>query len=397
MKQEERGTGSVFQLPNGKWCWQGSYIDETGKKKRPKRTFATRKEALDFQENQKKDIEKEKIRKERGYTVQRIYDEFLKEVESEKIKYSKNTMRCTKSNFDKHILPTFKDDILKNIKGEKLERFFYLLKNGDEKKGIPALSEKTVKNIHDDFKKLYQYAEDEKYISYNTLKALEIKFDINDDEIVNTISESEYQQVINNEENKKLYLYPVVWFLGETGLRAEELAFYETDIKSIELGKNKGNGRYVEIKKSVVREKGKGLEIIDELKTKESKRRVPLSNAAEFALATWEMHKFDLSKKVKKEVDERKQLCFRTKFNTQIDYRNILDCYHQMLENCNLEQRGLHSLRKRFIKHSLSAGVSKMEVAKMLGHSVSTMFKSYYDLDDNILADIMKKFEKSYE
>ena len=51
MAQAEYGTGTVT-FKNGKWIWTGYYKDNTGKIKRPQKSFKTQKEALVYQAEQ---------------------------------------------------------------------------------------------------------------------------------------------------------------------------------------------------------------------------------------------------------------------------------------------------------------------------------------------------------
>ena len=52
MAQVKYGTGTIFQTKDGRWKWQGYFMDDTGKKHRPTKTFNTEAEALKFQAEQ---------------------------------------------------------------------------------------------------------------------------------------------------------------------------------------------------------------------------------------------------------------------------------------------------------------------------------------------------------
>ena len=58
--QAKYGTGTITKK-NGKWVWVGHYKDDTGKIKRPTKTFKTEKEAMLFQAEQ---VSKTQIKKE---------------------------------------------------------------------------------------------------------------------------------------------------------------------------------------------------------------------------------------------------------------------------------------------------------------------------------------------
>ena len=76
-----------------------------------------------------------------------------------------------------------------------------------------------------------------------------------------------------------------------------------------------------------------------------------------------------------------------------LDQRNLLRALHMMCENAGIPKRGLHSLRKLFINHTLRQGITPFDLAKVTGHSVQTMFKYYHDLDDELLTQIANASE----
>ena len=76
--QAKYGTGTV-NFKNGKWVWTGYYKDDTGKIKRPAKTFNTEKEALLFQAEQtSKTLIKKEMRSE-DITLKRVFELWLSE------------------------------------------------------------------------------------------------------------------------------------------------------------------------------------------------------------------------------------------------------------------------------------------------------------------------------
>ena len=47
MAQVKYGTGTIFQTKDGRWKWQGYFMDDMGKKHRPTKTFNTEAEGVD--------------------------------------------------------------------------------------------------------------------------------------------------------------------------------------------------------------------------------------------------------------------------------------------------------------------------------------------------------------
>ena len=196
---------------------------------------------------------------------------------------------------------------------------------------------------------------------------------------------AEYEAIVSNPENKKSYYLPAIMFLAETGLRVEELAIKKTDYHLTESGT-----AYIVINKSIVRaltddDKSTELRLMDNVKNDASVRKVPLNafaqNAVENQLAYC------------KENEIRSPLIFCTTTGAMLDQRNLLRALHMMCENAGIPKRGLHSLRKLFINHTLRQGITPFDLAKVTGHSVQTMFKYYHDLDDELLTQIANASE----
>lgn len=76
-----------------------------------------------------------------------------------------------------------------------------------------------------------------------------------------------------------------------------------------------------------------------------------------------------------------------------LEQRNLLRALHSFCKNAGIEKRGLHSLRKLYINHTLQQGIAPFDLAKITGHSMQTMFKYYHDLDEELLQNIANASE----
>jgi integrase len=221
---------------------------------------------------------------------------------------------------------------------------------------------------------------DEGFIYEDPLAELKVEKPKQKKEIVNKMTFAEYEAIVCNAENKKSYYLPAIMFLAETGLRVEELAIKKADYRLTENGT-----AYVIINKSVVRaltddDATTELRLMDNVKSDASERKVPLNifaqNAIENQLAYCQEHEI------------RSPFIFCTKTGAMLDQRNLLRALHMMCVNAEIPKRGLHSLRKLFINHTLRQGITPFDLAKVTGHSMQTMFRYYHDLDDELLAKI---------
>ena len=378
MAQVKYGTGTIFQTKDGRWKWQGYFVDDTGKKHRPTKTFNTEAEALKFQAEQVAKTEVKKAMKSKDITLAECFDLWKEAVKEGSVKISETTRKNTIQNFNKHLLPLLGHQQLNKLNVSTLKRYFTKLRKDGS-------SVKTVYNIYTDLKQVVKYAMKQGIIYEDPLSGFDIEKPKASGQVVNVMTFAEYEAIVSNPENKKSYYLPAIMFLAETGLRVEELAIKKTDYHLTESGT-----AYIVINKSIVRaltddDKSTELRLMDNVKNDASVRKVPLNafaqNAVENQLAYC------------KENEIRSPFIFCTTTGAMLDQRNLLRALHMMCENAGIPKRGLHSLRKLFINHTLRQGITPFDLAKVTGHSVQTMFKYYHDLDDELLTQIANASE----
>ena len=378
MAQVKYGTGTIFQTKDGRWKWQGYFVDDTGKKHRPTKTFNTEAEALKFQAEQVAKTEVKKAMKSKDITLAERFDLWKEAVKEGSVKISETTRKNTIQNFNKHLLPLLGHQQLNKLNVTTLKRYFTKLRKDGS-------SVKTVYNIYTDLKQVVKYAMKQGIIYEDPLSGFDIEKPKASGQVVNVMTFAEYEAIVSNPENKKSYYLPAIMFLAETGLRVEELAIKKTDYHLTESGT-----AYIVINKSIVRaltddDKSTELRLMDNVKNDASVRKVPLNafaqNAVENQLAYC------------KENEIRSPFIFCTTTGAMLDQRNLLRALHMMCENAGIPKRGLHSLRKLFINHTLRQGITPFDLAKVTGHSVQTMFKYYHDLDEELLTKIANASE----
>ena len=383
MAQVKYGTGTIFQTKDGRWKWQGYFIDDTGKKHRPTKTFNTEAEALKFQAEQVAKTEVKKAMKSRDITLAECFDLWKEDVKAGKVKIAETTRKNTIQNFNKHLIPLLGNQKLKKLNMTTLQRHFNDLRKGGN--GAEPRSVKTVYNIYTDLKQVVNYAMEQGYIYEDPLKELKIEKPKVSKEVVNVMTFAEYEAIVMNEENRKSFYMPAIMFLAETGLRVEELAIKKGDYLTTESGT-----AYVRISKSIVRtlkddDMTSEIRLLDNLKNDDSYRRVPLNVFAQSAVESQLQYC--------KEHNIRSPFIFCTSVGTMLDQRNLLRALHMMCVNAGIPKRGLHSLRKLFINHTLKQGITPFDLAKVTGHSIETMFKYYHALDDEMLTKIANASE----
>ncbi len=379
MAQTKYGTGTVSQRKkDNKWIWTGYYKDNKGKVHRPIKVFDTEEKALIHQAQQLslKTAEKEKSLK--GYTVNDVYEKWFDSALNGELKISQTTIKNSSGNLKKHILPQIGTNKINKINTHTLKVYFNSL----------TLSQKTKYNIYCDLLLLIKYAKDKKYIYENPLGDFVIKNQTKK-KVVNVLYANEYKRIIENERNKKSYYYNLIVFLAETGLRISEVAFKESDYIVTESGLHL---LYVDktLHRVLINDKETVVKLIEDVKNKESERYIPLNlfaqNAVENQLA------------YKKEHNIRTPFIFTSKTGTLLDKDNVGRAFRSMCKNADIPLgRGLHSLRKRYINHTLKAGVTPQDLAKTTGHSPQTMLKYYHEIDEDILRQIADTSESRTE
>lgn len=372
MAQVKYGTGTIFK-DGDKWRWQGCYVDATGKKHRPSKTFRTEEEAIKFQAEQTAQTEVKKAKKSKNITTEEAFQLWCEAVKAGEVKISETTRNNSIRNWRTHLLPLLGSDPIKVLSVIKIDRYFTKLLN-------KGRSKRTIYNIYADLLKVIKFAKKQGIIYNNPIADLVVENPKPSKKVVNVMTFKEYELLVGCQENKESYYYNAIIFLAETGLRAEELAIKKDDYFVTDDGL-----AFIVIEKSVVRalkddDKTSHIIISDNVKSENSDRRVPLNlfaqNAIENQLACC------------RDRGIHSPFIFCTTTGGMLDQRNLLRALHTMCKNAGIPRRGLHSLRKLYINHTLRNGIAAFDLAKVTGHSLQTMFNYYRDLDDEMLKTI---------
>ena len=243
MAQVKYGTGTIFQTKDGRWKWQGYFIDDTGKKHRPTKTFNTEAEALKFQAEQVAKTEVKKAMKSKDITLAECFGLWKEAVKEGSVKISETTRKNTIQNFNKHLLPLLGHQQLNKLNVTTLKRYFTKLRKDGS-------SVKTVYNIYTDLKQVVKYAMKQGIIYEDPLSGFDIEKPKASGQVVNVMTFAEYEAIVSNPENKKSYYLPAIMFFAETGLRVEELAIKKTDYHLTESGTAYISRIFIRLRKS---------------------------------------------------------------------------------------------------------------------------------------------------
>lgn len=368
--------GGTIYKQGLKWIWKSPPYTEDGVKKRIRKSFDTEEQAIAQRELFYSFLRGGEVNNFiEGLTVKQAYEKWV-EIEwqnEEHITY--NTQRGYANTFQKHILPFVGTFPIDNLNPKPLNLHLQeLAKQGRARK--------TIINIRQTLVKLLQYSQKRGWIDVNNENSIIIPDTPKSkrERVVNTISQTEYEQVIDHLDKQCSQFTNVIKFLRATGIRAEELCIKPSDI----------DGHKLKIERAIKRKNfhksgvSSSLTVSNYLKSDASYRTIPLSEEA--LKAVTEAIQWKREKGIKSEY------IFCTGTGALIEQRNILRAFHNACEKAGIQKRGLHSLRKLFCKTLKDLPLDWEQVRTIMGHeSVQVSQQYYYSIDNDDIDDIAGK------
>ena len=365
--RKSNGEGSIFQRSDGRWCAKiqiGTL--ENGKPK------------MKFFYSMKYKIVKDKLTAYKTLLNNNPYEKLNDTVD----KFITNWLTTVKSNnlkpssYDR-LEATINDNIVPTIGYHK---FSELTAQQIQEELINKMRDKnysysTIKKAYNAINACYKYAISIRRMDYNPVSAVSLpsihQFEkkpirwFNDDEIKRF-----KEQCIFKYKNGK-YRFPLGYgmiFIMNTGLRlGEALAVkwknVNWDKKQLSVESN--------VVMAVDRKSGKKKRVQinqDFLKTKSSKRIIPLNNTAIDALTQ--------IKKIRYFGDDSYILC--TEIGTQNKPRNFCRTFEEILKRSEIEKCGIHTLRHTFASKLFAKNVDVKTVSMLLGHADVTITYNIY-------------------
>ena len=371
--------GTIYQ-EGKKWVWKSPPYEENGVKKRTRKTFNTEEEALAQRERFLVQIHESGNNYISGLTVREAYNKWVANTWSNEEHISYNTQRGYVALYKKHIFPYVGELQIDNLNVRPF--VVHLQQMADD-----GLSQKTLNNTKQALCILLDYATEMGWIDVNNrykIKTPKAKKRPKA-RVVNLLTEAEYQAIQKTMDYNCSQYAPVVRFLRETGIRAEELAIKESDINENSFQVV----RAVKRKDTNADEHNSVLTVSDILKTSAAYRTVPLTKEAKNALK--EVREWKAERGIKSEY------VFCTRTGALIDERNVLRAYHTAIKQTELDgnplkKRGLHSLRKLFCKTLKDLPTEWEQVRAIMGHeSVAVTQRYYYSMDEDDIDDIAER------
>jgi integrase len=294
----------------------------------------------------------------------------------------KNTFELHERNIKNHIIPYFKNILLKDIKPLMYQKFINYLHN-------QGYSKRTVEIIHGTMFNAYEKAITLQKIEKNPCAGVTIKGE--EKELDLKFIESEHISKFLKVAYKYGYIYWLFYkVLIETGMRKGEAAALQwTDVDLKE--------KTININKSLdFQEASKNKEdIFGETKTYNSKRTITISqslaNDLHFHKKYQNQNKTALNENY--HFDLNLVLCRND--GNYMPKSSLFNSFSRILKKANLPQLPIHSLRHTHAVLQLEAGADMKYLQERLGHgSMQITADVYSHISKKIEIDRMDKFEE---
>lgn len=317
-----------------KWRCTFYYTINGEKKKKNKRGFSTKKEALEW--------EREFLLKSTG--DEEMLFSSLVEVyfEDMKLRYKLNTLLQREATINKWILPFFKDMKLSEITLPIIRKWqSFMLKQN-----LKSTSKNTV-NLH--FKVVLDYGK--KYLNLINLPVLDSSIAKITDKTEKSIITEEQLKILLEAETNVLYRHIMITLFW-TGLRIGELISLKFD--DIDFDKRK-----LRVNKSTSRLKGKN--VIGTTKTLTSNRIIDINDIVIESLLEIKDKTYDPTGNI-----------------FPVNPRSFFYHVKKLGKRCGIENIGLHTFRHSHATYLFAKGVNILLISKRLGHTnISTTLNSY--------------------
>ena len=263
-----------------------------------------------------------------------------------------------------YLRPALGNIPLEMLKAHTIQRLYNSL--SQEHDGQPALSAKTIKNIHGVLHKALQQAVLLNYIRYNPTTACVLPKIVKKE--IHPLTDQQTAQLLNLLKGSK-YEIPLTVDLF-TGLREGELLGLMWDCVDFEKGT-------LLINKQLRREQKKGGEYYFSPPKNNKSRCLTLAPSV---IQLFRLQKLEQNSMQTEAGDawEEHGLIFTNQTGGYLSYRTVYDCFKRIVRNIGAPATRFHDLRHTFAVASIKSGYDIKTVQENLGHATAAFTLDVY-------------------
>lgn len=296
-------------------------------------------------------IEKDGFRKTSAKTFDEVYQLWLKDF---KLTVKESSYVKLLQKFNKHIIPAFGKKEITKITVVEIQEF------ANHMREINSQYKEYISNVS----RIFDFAIKMDLMDANPVKKISVprkKKNLSSKKI-NFFTKEELKIFLDYaKENESSKVYTFFYVMANTGVRTGELLGLQWSAINF-------NTNTLEISQTLTRGKNRRL-YLEEPKTKNSVRTIPLSDTTVAVLKEWRKH----------QLKEMLQLGFNTNSSNQLVFSNIENNFIQLTQprlwfqritkRTSLPALSPHSLRHTFATILINQGVNPKTVSELLGHS----------------------------
>lgn len=367
--------GSIYQLKNGRWMAQVQVgIKPDGSRKFATKSSKSRKEVAEWLNQIQNDVYRNDYIEPTKMTVEEWFWQWMNIYKRTTV--SPNTYTRYVSMMKYYIVPAVGKIKLSELKATHIQRFYNKLYND-------GLAYTTRKHMHTVFNQALQCAVNEGLISKNYALNTVRKKDKNTDYEVDVFTPEEQEKIISNLDITPIGVL-VRLALG-TGCRVGELlglSWSDIDFENNLIHINHGLKReatFDEVGKTIIKSELK----VGELKTRKSKRTIPIAEATARVLKQYKLRQREFIR-----VDIYPKMVFLSQHGKPFDSSSVRTQYARLLKKMGIPYRKFHALRHTYATRLMENGIHPKVAQELLGHSTCDITMAVYS---HVLPEQMKK------
>lgn len=247
---------------------------------------------------------------------------------------------------------------------------------------------------------IFKGAVENGYININPADNLKLKkrFTDNEEDAERRVLTREEQKIFIEYSKKSIY-YNAFSLVIETGLRAGEVGGLKWSDVDLDMG-------FLYVRRTLLQDREKGGFYFGNPKSKNSKRKIPLTDKAKTVLQNQKQLQFKLKRQSKKWDDTWNGLVFTTINGKPVGTSTFRITMIRIVKNINKDREAetlgetyepfnhcyMHSLRHTFATRCIEKGVQPKSLQKMLGHSsLQVTMDLYVHVTDEHINEELKK------